>query len=312
MRPIITHQGIPPGYVLESAAVGYGSKRTFTVSREAQRDYEIGQPVVLVQDGKYVHAVVQRCVCSGAVTTVTVNAAVSATIFSVARDITQAHSYGIDPEYTQGLYHFDTATLYDSSVNARDAGVAGLTVRGGGGTLTTASPTPLFGSGCYSFSGGQCYGDLNFPFSVGGRTKWCIEAWFWGIPSGYFMSTNTGAQDSRLGFAAGYPTMYTTGGPNLTSSIALGAAAHNHVAWVRDNAGYFKIYVNGVSAATSALGLSWTGPLYCLFGHAGYSGSWAWSGSFSGIVEELRITLDYCPYNAPFAVHHKPFGPDFR
>lgn len=314
MRPLNTSFGPPPGYVMEAAIVAYGSKRTFTVAREAQRTYEIGQPLVLLQDGKFIPAVVQRCFYNGSVTTITVNAEVSASILGVMYDNSQSYTFGVDLLYTSALYHFNSATLYDASLNARDAGAgSGLTVYGGGGTLISSSPTPMFGSGCFSFTGTQGYGDLNFPFFLTGQSQWCVEGFFWDRPTGDVLFTNDQTYQTNLSFSGNYPTFYNNG-TSITSSIALNAAAWNHVAWVRDAGTYYRIYVNGVPAAVSGSGITMYGQLYSLFGQARYTGSWSWSGSFSGKVDELRITRGYSPYNGAysFTPAQKTFGPDFR
>jgi len=303
---------IPYGYLVEMASVAYASKRSVTIGREAQATYALGQPLILVQDGKLVPCTVQKCVCSGSTMTVTVSSYVSQNVSAVYYDTSTSYDYGNDPTFTVFDYHFDTSTLYDSSVNAHDAGTTGLTVIGGGGTLITSSPSPMFGAGCFSFNGSQAYGDLSFQFQLG-AANWGLEGWFWDRPSGSILNTNSGSNWANVGFSGNYPTMGSYSSSfTITSSVAMTASAWNHVAWVRDVNNYFKIYVNGVLGAASASGLSITSAMYCLFGAAVYSGSWSWSGSFSGKVDELRFMSGYCPYNAPFTPPTKPFGPDFR
>ena len=97
MRPIIVSSGPPPGYLLEAATVAYSSKRSFTVAREAQCDYGPGTPIILIQQGRLVHAIVDTYVYNGTKIFITPNIPVDPSIIGVYRDASAPFVYGAIP-----------------------------------------------------------------------------------------------------------------------------------------------------------------------------------------------------------------------
>ena len=155
MRPIIVSSGPPPGYLLEAATVAYSSKRSFTVAREAQCDYGPGTPIILIQQGRLVHAIVDTYVYNGTKIFITPNIPVDPSIIGVYRDASAPFVYGANPSYLSALYHFETSTLYDSSAHGYDHNTSGVYLWGATpGILTSMSK---FGSQCYQINGGTAF-----------------------------------------------------------------------------------------------------------------------------------------------------------
>lgn len=320
VRPLHSIPGIPPGYVFETAAIAYVGKRSFSVAREAQNDYGVGQPICLLQDGKVVNAVVQKQVFNGVTTTINVNVGVSTTLIAICLDTSKDFINGVDT-YAIGLFHFNAPTLYDSSLGAHDVGTTGLTLNGAAPVQSTVNPR--FGNSCYIFNGTQGYYGAAFPFGVcWGSGIWCVEGWFWDRPTGAVLhgaySAGWGNWVGQLYFNGGAPAIYSYrsgAGDNLSavSSLLLAQNAWNHVVWCRDINSLTRMYVNGLLGFSTSQTIS-QGGLYSLFGGASNSdGGWtSIIGSFSGQVDEMRFTHGACPYNGPFTPPTKPFGPDFR
>jgi hypothetical protein len=320
MRPLhLSGGGIPPGYVLESAAIAHVSKRSLSVGREAQCIYGPGQPIVLFQDGKAIPASVVKQVYNGTVTTITVNVAVNSTIVGVAYDASYPVAACADT-YLQQIFHLDSLPLYDSGPSPYPLSLVGT------------APTLVAGKFGNSFqmAAKAYYYNRSSPLSgiMSLGHIWSVDCWVYGQPVGYmahgYYSASWGYNQAYLYFGAGgVPQGYShksNSAPSYdwsaTSSIACVDGQWNHVAWCWDVNGFRRIYVNGALGVSSdQLGASRNMcGFYALFG-AGNVGDAGWSNgsaSFNGIVDELRIINGACLFNGPFAVPTKPGGPDFR
>lgn len=171
------------------------------------------------------------------------------------------------------------------------------------------------------------------PWGQMGAGQWCYEAWFYGLPTGYVSLWLTSVYWGSyyygcLGFNSGYPSVIQfsqiANNPqyliNIQNSTSCLANQWNHVVWCRDWTGYVRTAVNGVFGSGSNYGSPAIGGM-CLFGNlvgnaaeSSLNNIVSVSGSFNGTIDEMRITVGFCPYQGGynFTPPTKPFGPDFR
>ncbi len=210
---------------------------------------------------------------------------------------------GYDPYYGQVtlLMHMDTAGFVESKSNKTITNT----------NTTLSAETLKFGTGAAAFNGTNAF--LSTP-AVGadafGTGDFTVESWV------YQTARNTAAQivgqhsygGSRNWMvyitAAGSVVFYTVAGVSITTPVAVPLNSWTHVAVVRIS-GVITIFLNGVAVVSQANTESLPSTLVVSIGAAlnGHALS-----TFSGFLDDLRITKGVGRYSADFAVPTQAFA----
>lgn len=179
-----------------------------------------------------------------------------------------------------------------------------------GYTFTTTN-TPTLDTGDKQFGAGSMSFPANAKITTNetinfGTSTFCIEAWFKPTSvSGtvYWASKPPTGNFCWLYISSGIPSIYYAGsGHSVTSSLS--SSAWNHVAFVHDGTN-LKGYFNGVEEYSVVIAASDLGDFVWAFGgtDAGVAAASSW---YSGLIDDLRITIGDPVYTANFTPAEHP------